>query len=69
MSPYTTRFIAREHAGLIELANRGLDSFGILVAAIFATLGLENSPQLETQLSRDWILLVLVCILSNLLIF
>ena len=69
MNPYTTRFIAREHVGLVELANRGLDSLGIFFAALFVTFGIENRPQLEAQLSRDWILFILVCTLSTLLIF
>jgi len=66
MRPYSTRFIAREHAGLIEFANRGLDTAGLLVAALIVTYGL---PSGASRPARDWILLVLLNLLCNLLIF
>lgn len=65
MRSYSTRFIAREHAGLIEIANRGLDIFGLLIAALIMTYGVPSS----TRPTRDWALLVLLNLLSNLLIF
>lgn len=66
MRPYSTRFIAREHAGLIEVANRGLDTAGLLAAAFIVTYGL---PHASSRPTRDWILLVLLNLLCNLLIF
>lgn len=65
MKSYSTRFLAREHAGLIEIANRGLDTIGLLIAALVVTYGPSAGP----RPTRDWVLLVLLNLLSNLLIF
>ena len=66
MRAYSTRFIAREHAGLIEAANRGLDTTGLALAALIVTYGFPHAADRPT---RDWILLVLLNLLCNLLIF
>jgi len=65
MRPYSTRFIAREHAGLIELANRGLDTAALLAAALIVALGFPFGPSGPT---REFVLLVLLNLLCNLLI-
>lgn len=66
MRPYSTRFISREHAGLIELANRGLDTAALVAAALIVALGFPLGPDGPT---REFVLLALLNLLCNLLIF
>lgn len=65
MSGYSTRFLARNHSGLLELSNRALDTLGFMVSA-WVIWTVADAP---LEPNRDWILLVLVNTVCNLLAF
>lgn len=61
----STRFLTREHAGLIEIAHRGLDVAACLLAS--AIIGWLAEIPIEDQ--QDWALLILVQIFVGMLLF
>ena len=65
MKPYSTRSLARHHAGLVEAANRGLDTLAFIVSALIIWLGAAT----PLEPTRDWVLLVLLNAVCNLLTF
>lgn len=65
MNIYSTRFLARHHAGLMELANRGLDALGLLVSSFVIWFG--TSAPLEP--THDWVLLVLLNTMFSFLLY
>lgn len=60
-----TRFLTREHAGLIELAHRALDALACLVASVIVGVAAGFSGQDR----QDWALLVLIQIFVSMLLF
>jgi putative colanic acid biosynthesis UDP-glucose lipid carrier transferase len=60
-----TRFLNREHTGMVEFANRGLDIAGCLMAAALVTVLVP----IAAGSHRDWLLLVLINVFINMLAF
>lgn len=60
-----SRFLSRDQAGLIELANRGIDVFALLLAVLIITLLGFTDPLLW----REWALLTVIHILATVLSF
>ncbi|MGA1473421.1 MAG: hypothetical protein ACO326_09685, partial [Burkholderiaceae bacterium] len=78
MTPPVKRFLAREHAGLIEVASRWLDALAGVGGALAVTLLLSpngllgvsgNFNAFEAGLQRDWLMLVVINLLITLISF
>ncbi len=60
-----TRFLTREHAGFIELTNRGLDILGCVLASFL----IASYVTIPAEYQRDWILLAVINTFAIMLAF